>query len=66
MLASLERDIFTEGFTTKKGRGSQRRGLALALVKQAVDRRGGTITVRNDGGALFEVRLPVTLSAALP
>lgn len=66
ILAGLERDIFTEGFTTKEGRGSQRRGLGLALVKQAVDRRGGTIMVRNDGGALFEVRLPAAVTATLP
>jgi two-component system, CitB family, sensor kinase len=51
-------EIFTDGFTTKAGRGAGRRGLGLALVSQAVRRRGGHVSVENDGGARFTVFLP--------
>ena len=34
------------------------RGLGLALVSQAVRRRGGHVSVENDGGAHFTVFLP--------
>jgi two-component system CitB family sensor kinase len=49
--------IFTRGHTGKDGPG---RGLGLALVDQIVRRRGGTVTVsaRDGGGAVFEVRIP--------
>ena len=49
--------IFAEGFTTKDGDG-RTRGLGLALVRQIVERRGGTIAVTNGPGAIFTVRLP--------
>lgn len=52
-------EIFTDGFTTKVATGpSRRRGLGLALVRQEVTRRGGRISVDNDDGAIFTVRLP--------
>jgi two-component system, CitB family, sensor kinase len=51
-------EIFTDGFTTKARRGAGRRGLGLALVSQAVHRRGGHVRVENDGGAHFTVFLP--------
>ncbi|HEV7641582.1 MAG TPA: sensor histidine kinase [Gaiellaceae bacterium] len=51
-------EIFTDGFTTKVATQVGRRGLGLALVSQAVRRRGGWITVENDGGAVFTVVLP--------
>jgi two-component system CitB family sensor kinase len=50
--------IFEDGFTTKVARGTSRRGLGLALVRQAVRRRGGSVEVENDDGALFRVFLP--------
>ena len=53
-------EIFTDGFTTKVATGAGRRGLGLALVSQAVQRRGGAISVENDGGAVFTARLPST------
>jgi signal transduction histidine kinase len=34
-------------------------------VMQVVQRHGGDIRVRNDGGAVFEVRLPVRRAAAM-
>jgi len=51
-------EIFTDGFTTKVATGVGRRGLGLALVSGAVQRRGGTIAVENADGARFTVFLP--------
>jgi signal transduction histidine kinase len=33
-------------------------GLGLSIVKAIVERHGGTIAARNDGGAVFEIALP--------
>jgi two-component system sensor histidine kinase BaeS len=33
-------------------------GLGLSIVKAIVERHGGTITARNDGGAVFDIELP--------
>jgi len=33
-------------------------GLGLSIVKTIVERHGGTIAARNDGGAVFEIVLP--------
>lgn len=51
-------DLFRPGWTTKPDVRPGGRGLGLALVRRAVHRLGGTITVANDGGAVFEARLP--------
>ncbi|MFD4035100.1 ATP-binding protein [Streptomyces sp. NPDC058637] len=50
-------EVFRRGWTTH-GTG---RGLGLALVRQAVHRNGGTVTLDRgpDGGAEFTVRLPL-------
>jgi anti-sigma regulatory factor (Ser/Thr protein kinase) len=48
---------FTQGWSTKPTDRLHGRGLGLALVAQAVHRNHGTIGVRNDGGAVFTVRL---------
>lgn len=48
-------EMFQRGWSTK----ADGRGLGLALVGQSVRRYGGTISVRNDRGAVFTVRLPV-------
>jgi two-component system, CitB family, sensor kinase len=53
-------DLFRPGWTTKPDTRLGGRGLGLALVRRAVHRLGGSIDVRNDGGAVFEVRLPVS------
>ena len=33
-------------------------GLGLSIVKAIIERHGGTIEARNDGGAVFELTLP--------
>ncbi|MGX1477562.1 UNVERIFIED_CONTAM: two-component system CitB family sensor kinase [Streptomyces canus] len=52
--------VFRRGFSTKPA-GPGGRGLGLALVRQAVNRCKGTLTVSEaaGGGAEFEVRLPL-------
>jgi two-component system, CitB family, sensor kinase len=49
---------FHRGWSTKPKDRLHGRGLGLALVAQAVHRNRGTIEVKNDGGAVFTVRLP--------
>ncbi|MEV5160309.1 sensor histidine kinase [Streptomyces sp. NPDC053728] len=51
-------EVFRRGWTTN-GTG---RGLGLALVRQAVHRNGGAVTLGRapDGGAEFTVRLPLS------
>ncbi|HEY0581306.1 MAG TPA: ATP-binding protein, partial [Chloroflexota bacterium] len=49
--------IFEANFSTKQSNQGPR-GLGLALVKRLVTERGGEVSVRNDGGAVFSVRLP--------
>jgi len=56
--------IFSEGYTTKLAAAGSRRGLGLALVKQVAARRGGQVTVVNQGGAMFTVRLPLKPKSA--
>jgi sensor histidine kinase regulating citrate/malate metabolism len=55
--AELVGRIFESGFTTRSHPDGQR-GLGLALVKQLVTQHGGQVTVRNEDGAVFTVRLP--------
>ncbi|GGS28014.1 sensor histidine kinase [Streptomyces griseoviridis] len=52
--------VFQRGFSTKPA-GPGGRGLGLALVRQAVHRHGGTLTVAgaDGGGAVFEAALPL-------
>ncbi|MEV5533428.1 sensor histidine kinase [Streptomyces prunicolor] len=52
--------VFQRGFSTKPA-GPGGRGLGLALVRQAVNRHEGMLTVAEaeGGGAVFEVRLPL-------
>ncbi|MBT2532875.1 sensor histidine kinase [Arthrobacter sp. ISL-48] len=49
--------IFKHGFSTKKP-GTFGRGVGLALVRQAVQRLDGTMTITGTGGAEFHVFLP--------
>ncbi|RAX46639.1 histidine kinase [Arthrobacter sp. AQ5-06] len=50
-------DIFRHGFSTKAG-GPFGRGIGLALVRQAVQRLNGTMTITGTDGARFHVFLP--------
>ena len=63
VLESLNGQIFQEGFSTKSGPGRKRRGFGLALVRQVAHRHGSEVSVVNDGGALFTVRLPLRVTA---
>lgn len=57
--ADAER-IFEDGVSSKQHPGERVRGLGLALVRQVVLRHGGDVSVFNEGGAVFTVRLPIT------
>jgi two-component system, CitB family, sensor kinase len=61
--ANLDGQIYQEGFSTKSGPGRRRRGFGLALVRQVARRHGGDVTVVNEGGALFTVRIPAKVTA---
>jgi sensor histidine kinase regulating citrate/malate metabolism len=50
--------VFKAGWSTKN---PGERGFGLAAVHSTVSRLNGTITVHNDGGAVFQVRLPHAL-----
>uniref|UniRef100_UPI00046288C4 sensor histidine kinase n=1 Tax=Arthrobacter sp. TB 26 TaxID=494420 RepID=UPI00046288C4 len=58
-------DIFRHGFSTKTP-GPFGRGLGLALVRQAVQRLGGTMSITSPAGALFRVTLPTAAPSASP
>jgi two-component system sensor histidine kinase BaeS len=49
-------DRFFKSDAARKAAGGS--GLGLSIVKAIVERHGGTISVRNDRGALFEIVLP--------
>jgi two-component system CitB family sensor kinase len=51
-------DVFRHGFSTKAP-GPFGRGLGLALVRQAVQRLGGSMSITSPAGALFRVTLPM-------
>src|SRR5467141_740578 len=59
----VDGQIFQEGFSTKAGPNRKRRGFGLALVRQVARRNGGDVTVVNNGGALFMVRIPKKVAA---
>jgi two-component system CitB family sensor kinase len=54
----LAEEVFRHGFTTKVARSGGRRGLGLALARQACVQRGGRIEVHNEDGAVFTAVLP--------
>jgi len=51
--------IFDRFYKADTARASGGSGLGLSIVKAIVERHGGTISVRNEGGAVFEIALPV-------
>jgi sensor histidine kinase regulating citrate/malate metabolism len=59
--------VFRRGWSTKPA-GPGGRGLGLALARQTVSRHAGTLNVceGTDGGAEFEVRLPLPTTPAAP
>lgn len=52
--------IFNPFFTTR----NTGTGLGLAIVHRIVDAHGGAISVRNDAGAVFEIRVPAPAADA--
>ncbi|MGI8678105.1 MAG: ATP-binding protein [Jatrophihabitans sp.] len=56
--AGAAESIFAGGWTTKERDDGPRRGIGLAVVRQAVDRMQGRIEVREGRGARFRVVLP--------
>jgi two-component system CitB family sensor kinase len=59
-------DAFTRGWSTKPVSGPAGRGLGLALVGQIVRRYGGTVSVRREVGAVFDVSLPIPEPGWIP
>ncbi|WP_142063819.1 sensor histidine kinase [Pseudarthrobacter sp. B4EP4b] len=55
-------NLLRHGFSTKPA-GQGGRGIGLALVRQAVHRLGGTLTINGRRGAKFEVFLPAATPA---
>lgn len=51
-------DRFYKVDASRKSSGGS--GLGLSIVKAIVERHGGTITARNENGAVFEILLPAT------
>jgi two-component system sensor histidine kinase BaeS len=49
-------DRFYKADASRKAAGGS--GLGLSIVKAIIERHGGTVAARNDGGAVFEIRLP--------
>jgi two-component system CitB family sensor kinase len=57
--------IFSNGYTTKRGSLERHVGLGLSLVDKTVQRFGGSITVGETPGATFTVVLPLASLPAL-
>jgi two-component system CitB family sensor kinase len=51
--------VFARGFSTKATGREHGRGIGLALVRVICRKRGGEVTVHNEGGAVFVATLPV-------
>lgn len=61
----LVEEVFARGFTTKAAGGGQR-GFGLALTRTICVRRGGSVSVRNDEGAVFSADLPLVPAGVRP
>lgn len=53
-------DRFYKADVSRQSTGGS--GLGLSIVKAIIERHGGTIAAHNDGGAVFEILLPVHTS----
>jgi signal transduction histidine kinase len=62
----MEQRVFTHGFSTKQSESGDGRGIGLALVRMVCRRRGGDVSVHNEGGAVFVASLPVRNPASKP
>jgi len=49
-------DRFYKADASRRAAGGS--GLGLSIVKAIIERHGGTVMARNEGGAVFELRLP--------
>ena len=58
--------VFARGYSTKATGPGHERGIGLALVRLVCRKRGGEVTVRNDGGAVFVATLPVRTTVGAP
>jgi len=58
--------VFDRFYRGVNSRGRQGSGLGLAIVRQVAEQHGGSVTAANapDGGAVFEIRLPVEVESA--
>ena len=54
-------DRFFKADAARKAAGGS--GLGLSIVKAIVERHGGSITARNDNGAVFAIVLPSVTGA---
>ncbi|MBA3780434.1 MAG: Spo0B domain-containing protein [Nocardioides sp.] len=52
--------VFRQGWSTKTSPDDGDRGFGLALTRLVCRRRGGDVTVRNEGGAVFTAVLPMS------
>jgi sensor histidine kinase regulating citrate/malate metabolism len=55
----IAEEVFERGFTTKAAEHGGQRGIGLALTRRTCLRRGGSVRVHNEGGAVFTARLPM-------
>jgi sensor histidine kinase regulating citrate/malate metabolism len=58
--------VFARGFSTKPTGPGHERGIGLALVRVICRKRGGDVSVHNDGGAVFVATLPVQAAVRAP
>ncbi|MDX6240346.1 MAG: two-component system, CitB family, sensor kinase [Kribbellaceae bacterium] len=61
--SGMEQRVFAHGFSTKPSESGDGRGIGLALVRVVCRKRGGDVSVHNDGGAVFVATLPVRTPA---
>jgi len=60
--------VFDRFFRGANSRGRQGSGLGLAIVRQVTEQHGGASTVANspDGGAIFSIQLPASVTESVP